>query len=112
MGLGGFGTSMDKSELTGGCSCGGPATESALCIAAADGTVGICDALVRVGLMSVVLFFRDLNPLEPSEVPGFSGGRMGEASQEGFGELNVEDGFEKRGVVDARLSGGGEADDC
>lgn len=76
--------------------------------------MGICDAPAeRVGLrLMSVLFFRDLNPLEPSEIPGFSGGLMGEASRDGFGELSVDEGFEKRGVVDARISGGGETDEC
>ena len=89
-----------------------PATESALWIAAAEGTVGMYDVPApggRVGLKSM-LFFRDLSPLKPSEMPGISGGRVGEASRDGLGELAVDGGFDKRGVVDARNSGGGEAD--
>ncbi len=71
----------------------------------------MCDAPGgRVGLISV-LFVRDLNPLEPSEIPGFSGGRMGEASRDDLGEVKVDEGFERRGVVDARISGDGEADE-
>ena len=73
----------------------------------------ICEVLLgRVGLRSV-LFLRDLNPLKPSETPGLSGGRVGEGSRDDLGELKAEEGFDKRDVVDARVSGGGgEVADC
>ena len=103
---------MNDSEATDGCSCGEPATENALCIAAADGMVGICDALEgRVGLRSV-LFLRDLNPLKPSEIPGLSGGLVGEGSRDDLGELKAEGEFDKRGIVAARVRGGGEVVVC
>ena len=100
--------------MADGCSCGILATESALCIAAAEGIVGIYKAPEpegRVGLGSL-LFFRDLNPLEPSEIPGLSGGLVGEGSRDVLGEFKIEEGFDKRGVVDARISRGGEAGVC
>ncbi len=37
---------------------------------------------------------------------------MGEGSRDGLGELKVEGGFGKRGVVEARISGGGKAAIC
>ena len=65
----------------------------------------------RVGLRSV-LFLRDLNPLKPSEITGLSGGRVGEGSRDDLGELKAEEGWDRRDVVDARVSGGGETVDC
>ena len=45
--------------------------------------------------------------LELAVVLGFNWGRMGDVSRDGFGEVAAEEGAERIGVVDARLS-----DDC
>ena len=76
-------------------------------MAAAEGTVGTIDpeALgARLGLSSW-LFLRDLVGLELVTVPGLSGGRMGEVSRDGFGEVAADVVVDVRGVVDVRFRG-------
>lgn len=58
----------------------------------------------RLGLMSW-LFLRDLVTLALDMVPGLSGGRIGEVSREGCGEVAVEAVVDVRGVVEARFRG-------
>ena len=63
-------------------------------MAAAEGTAGMLmlDVLMtRFGLRSW-LFFLDLAIFVVLEVPGFSGGRMGDASRDGLGDVDVERG--------------------
>lgn len=74
-------------------------------MAAAEGTVGRLTAAVpgaRCGLNSW-LFFLDLDGLEVPTIPGLSGGRIGEVSREGFGDVGADDEVDGRGVVDARV---------
>ena len=76
-------------------------------MAAAEGTAGKVIPAVpgaRCGLNSW-LFFLDLDGLDVLTVPGFSGGRIGEVSREGFGDVGADDKVDGSGVVDARFSG-------
>lgn len=76
-------------------------------MAAAEGTVGTRCAEVlcaRLGLSSW-LFLRDLVTLELEVMPGLSGGRIGEVSREGFGDVTADVVAEGRGVVNARFNG-------
>ena len=107
----GRGSSVEKSGVAGDCSCGVPVIESALWMAAAEGTVGMLmfDVLVtRLGLKSW-LFFLDLDNFIVLAVPGLRGGRTGDTSRDGRGDADVERGvrlrLDVRGVVDARCSG-------
>ena len=84
-----------------------PAAESALCMAAAEGTVGIL-AGPRAGLLSV-LFFLDLVRGERTPTPGLDVmcGRFGEASLEGLGDDVAEVALETlKGVVEERFKTG------
>lgn len=76
-------------------------------MAAAEGTVGTVIPDVpgaRWGLSSW-LFFLDLDGLDVLVVPGFSGGRIGEVSREGFGDVGTDDEVDGSGVVNARFRG-------
>jgi len=78
-----------------------PAADKALCIAAAERTVGIFepDALeARMGLESW-LFFRDLVARGPAVRADLRDGRVGEPSREGRGEFAAEDDADRCGTV-------------
>lgn len=84
-----------------------PAAESALCMAAAEGTVGILVG-PRAGLLSV-LFFLDLDRGERTPTPGLDVmfDRIGEASLEGLGDDVAEVALETlNGVVEERFKTG------
>lgn len=78
---------MVESDVAG-CRIGVVAADRALCCAAADGGLVLVLA-EREGLTSVALFFRDLPGPVDRDV-GFSGGRTGDDSLEGSGELLAE----------------------
>ena len=85
-----------------GCNWGAPATERARWIAAADGTAGTIGpgrAGPRLGLKSV-LFLRERGYPELADTPERRGGRTGEVSREGLGEL-VEEVLGTSDVVEA-----------
>lgn len=68
----------------------------------------------RMGLRSW-LFFLDLVARDPVVMPDLSGGRVGEPSREGRGDVAAEEGAERCGtvgVVDARLRVGEEVGGC
>lgn len=102
------------SGCVGAGRCGVPAAERALCIAAADGTVGMLEAATLGALtgLNSWLFFRDrVVARDPANVPDLSGGRTGEPSREGLGDADADVDVERRGVVDARLRVGVVADE-
>ena len=92
-----------------------PAADSALCIAAAEGTVGMLGpgALgARWGLRSELFFLDRLVARVAAAMPDCIGGRAGEPSREGLGEAVVEDVVElSNGVVEERLRFRGDDDD-
>ena len=82
-------------------------------MAAAEGTAGTIgpgSTGPRLGLKSV-LFLRERGLLELAETPDLSGGRTGEVSRDGFGEL-AADVEGKEVVVDALLRTRGFDEGC
>ena len=71
-------------------------------MAAAEGIVDMLICGARCGLKSW-LFFLDLDMLAALAVPGFCGGRMGEASRAACGEVKIGDREAGRGLVEERF---------
>lgn len=76
-------------------------------MAAAEGTAGMRSAEVLCGRLGLIswLFLRDRVPLVLDVMPGLSGGRTGDVSREGFGEVTADVVVDARGVIEARFKG-------